>query len=195
MLLINVDFESLADRDDFISHFQLVAAHCALHEPRTLGYELSIDDKDPTKIIIYERRVHCPAECRLPGAELKGNIYADKLWARILNNSVHAVHNEQRKVHLSLTGVVEIESVWGCLLLAPHHSWIHVFLPQPTAFRGRTPQPRALQGVSSFKNASLCFNIREHDPTLQAWKYYYFLNVTRHSRLLLDIMRALLRNM
>lgn len=57
LLLINVDFESVEDRDAFISYFQPVAVHCALHEPRTLGYELSIDDKDPTKIFIFERYV------------------------------------------------------------------------------------------------------------------------------------------
>lgn len=39
-----------------------MAAHCALHELRTLGYELSIDDKDPTKIFICER---CPCDALL----------------------------------------------------------------------------------------------------------------------------------
>lgn len=57
LLLINVDFESIEDRDAFIKYFTPVAVHCAKHEPRTLGYELSIDDKDPTKIFIFERCV------------------------------------------------------------------------------------------------------------------------------------------
>ena len=51
-------------------------AHCALQEPRTLGYELSIADKDPTKIYNYEM---CPVT---PSSRTTRASYLDiRLWS------------------------------------------------------------------------------------------------------------------
>ena len=39
----------------FISLFEPLAKYVRLHEPETLAYELSVSDKDPHRILIFER--------------------------------------------------------------------------------------------------------------------------------------------
>ncbi|KAK9816557.1 hypothetical protein WJX72_001926 [[Myrmecia] bisecta] len=55
LLVINATFESVADRDKFITLFKPLAKHVAEHEPDTLAYELAIADNNPLKIQIFER--------------------------------------------------------------------------------------------------------------------------------------------
>ena len=55
LLVITHEYKSLRDRDVFISLFEPLAKYVRLHEPETLAYELSVSDKDPHKLIIFER--------------------------------------------------------------------------------------------------------------------------------------------
>ena len=70
MLIINLDFDSLLDRDAFIAYFTPVAEHCAKHEPNTLAYELSIDDQNPKRVIIFERCAAIVRRSVLTGSQL-----------------------------------------------------------------------------------------------------------------------------
>jgi quinol monooxygenase YgiN len=55
LLVITHEYKSIRDRDVFIELFTPLAKFVQQHEPDTLAYELSISDKDPHKIIIFER--------------------------------------------------------------------------------------------------------------------------------------------
>ena len=55
LLVIKQEYKSLRDRDEFIRLFEPLAKYVTEHEKTTLAYELSISDKDPHKIIIFER--------------------------------------------------------------------------------------------------------------------------------------------
>lgn len=55
LLVIQQEYKSLRDRDAFIALFEPLAKYVAQHEKTTLAYELSISDKDPHKVIIFER--------------------------------------------------------------------------------------------------------------------------------------------
>ena len=55
LLVIKQEYKSLRDRDEFIRLFEPLAKYVTEHEKTTLAYELSISDKDPHKVIIFER--------------------------------------------------------------------------------------------------------------------------------------------
>lgn len=55
LLLIQQEYKSLRDRDVFIEIFQPLAKYVTQHEPETLAYEISISDKDPHKLLVFER--------------------------------------------------------------------------------------------------------------------------------------------
>ncbi|CAL5219908.1 g1837 [Coccomyxa viridis] len=55
LLLIQQEYKSIRDRDVFIEMFKPLAKYVKQHEPETLAYELSVSDKDPHKLLIFER--------------------------------------------------------------------------------------------------------------------------------------------
>ena len=55
LLVITHEYKTIRDRDLFISLFEPLAKYVIQHEPETLAYELSISDRNPLKIIIFER--------------------------------------------------------------------------------------------------------------------------------------------
>ncbi len=55
LLVIQQEYKSVRDRDAFIALFEPLAKYVVQHEKTTLAYELSISDKDPHKVIIFER--------------------------------------------------------------------------------------------------------------------------------------------
>lgn len=55
LLLIQHDYKSIRDRDAFIELFKPLAKYVTQHEPETLAYELAISDKDPHKLLVFER--------------------------------------------------------------------------------------------------------------------------------------------
>ena len=57
LLVIQQEYKSVRDRDEFIRLFEPLAKYVTGHEKTTLSYELSISDKDPHKVIIFERCV------------------------------------------------------------------------------------------------------------------------------------------
>ena len=71
LLLIQHEYKSIRDRDAFIELFKPLAKYVKQHEPETLAYELSVSDKDPHKLLVFERcgaargpTVACPAHIR-----------------------------------------------------------------------------------------------------------------------------------
>lgn len=55
ILLVDVTFSSIADRDEALRLWAPVAQHCRDNEPGTLTYEAGISDSDPTRIVFVER--------------------------------------------------------------------------------------------------------------------------------------------
>lgn len=55
LLLIQQEYKSIRDRDVFIDLFKPLAKYVTQHEPETLAYELAISDKDPHKLLVFER--------------------------------------------------------------------------------------------------------------------------------------------
>ena len=55
LLLIQHEYKSIRDRDAFIELFKPLAKYVKQHEPETLAYELSVSDKDPHKLLVFER--------------------------------------------------------------------------------------------------------------------------------------------
>jgi len=55
LLLIQHEYKSIRDRDAFIELFKPLAKYVTQHEPETLAYELAISDKDPHKLLVFER--------------------------------------------------------------------------------------------------------------------------------------------
>ncbi|EIE20973.1 hypothetical protein COCSUDRAFT_83532 [Coccomyxa subellipsoidea C-169] len=55
LLVITHKYKTIRDRDLFISLFEPLAKYVVHHEPETLAYELSVSDKNPLEIIIFER--------------------------------------------------------------------------------------------------------------------------------------------
>lgn len=58
LLVITHKYKTIRDRDLFISLFEPLAKYVVHHEPETLAYELSVSDKNPLEIIIFERYVY-----------------------------------------------------------------------------------------------------------------------------------------
>ncbi|KAK9810205.1 hypothetical protein WJX72_006587 [[Myrmecia] bisecta] len=54
-LFVSVTFQSVEDRDKFISFVKPLAKHVAEHEPDTLAYEFGMADNNPLEIHIFER--------------------------------------------------------------------------------------------------------------------------------------------
>ena len=54
-MLIQQEYKSIRDRDVFIDLFKPLAKYVTQHEPETLAYELAISDKDPHKLLVFER--------------------------------------------------------------------------------------------------------------------------------------------
>lgn len=55
VLLVDVIFASVEDRDAALKLWTPVAMHCRDHEPGTLTYEAAISDSDPNRIVFLER--------------------------------------------------------------------------------------------------------------------------------------------
>ncbi|KAK9860339.1 hypothetical protein WJX84_001467 [Apatococcus fuscideae] len=57
LLIVNLTFPNLKERDKFLPIFAELAKSVAAKERGVLAYELSIADNDPLKIVIFERYV------------------------------------------------------------------------------------------------------------------------------------------
>lgn len=57
ILMITLEYKNVEDRDLYIKLFQLFAKYFIQHELGTLQFELCIADKNPLKLIIFERYV------------------------------------------------------------------------------------------------------------------------------------------
>jgi quinol monooxygenase YgiN len=55
LLIVHLQFESAADIDKFIEAFAPMGDAVSRTEPDTLGYEVSRSEKDPLKLMIFER--------------------------------------------------------------------------------------------------------------------------------------------
>lgn len=55
ILLVDVTFSSITDRDEALRLWAPVAQHCRDNEPGTLTYEAGISDSDPKRIVFVER--------------------------------------------------------------------------------------------------------------------------------------------
>lgn len=60
LLIVNLTFPNLKERDKFLPIFAELAKSVAAKERGVLAYELSIADNDPLKIVIFERCVPLP---------------------------------------------------------------------------------------------------------------------------------------
>ncbi|KAJ1463156.1 hypothetical protein M885DRAFT_504733 [Pelagophyceae sp. CCMP2097] len=55
VLVVELEFKSIEDRDAAVAAIKPVAAHCRANEPGTLTYEISFSDSDPLKVLFIER--------------------------------------------------------------------------------------------------------------------------------------------
>ncbi len=55
LLVVNLTFPNQKERDKFIELFAPLAQSVAAKERGVLGYELSVADNDPLKVVIFER--------------------------------------------------------------------------------------------------------------------------------------------
>lgn len=55
LLVITHEYKTIRDRDIFISLFEPLAKYVVQHEPDTLAYDIAISDKNPLKVLIFER--------------------------------------------------------------------------------------------------------------------------------------------
>lgn len=55
VLLVDVTFRTVEDRDAALQLWESVAVHCRDHEPGTLSYEAAISDSVPERIVFVER--------------------------------------------------------------------------------------------------------------------------------------------
>lgn len=55
LFVINHEYKSITDRDKYIEIFKPFAKHVEKNESGTLAFQMSISDKDPHKLIIFER--------------------------------------------------------------------------------------------------------------------------------------------
>lgn len=55
VLIIELEFKDVEDRDKWIALFVPLAAYCAANEPGTIGYDVAIADNNEKKVLVYER--------------------------------------------------------------------------------------------------------------------------------------------
>jgi quinol monooxygenase YgiN len=56
-LMVTLQFQNVAARDDFLELVKPVMDHVTNHEPTTLGYEVLLSDKDALQVLFLERYV------------------------------------------------------------------------------------------------------------------------------------------
>lgn len=59
---MNLKFPNLKERGKFIELFTELAKSVAAKERGVLGYELSVADNDPLKVVIFERYEPCQVQ-------------------------------------------------------------------------------------------------------------------------------------
>lgn len=57
VLAVGLKFQSVEDRVEFEKIWRPLAEYVARDEPTTLAFEFLVADNDPTKVLVYERRV------------------------------------------------------------------------------------------------------------------------------------------
>jgi quinol monooxygenase YgiN len=55
VLAVRLRFRSVGERDAWLNVWRPLAEAVKRDEPRTLSFELSISDRDPTSVLVYER--------------------------------------------------------------------------------------------------------------------------------------------
>lgn len=55
VLVVRLRFRSVTERDAWLREWAPLAAAVRRDEPRTLSFELSISDRDPTRVVVIER--------------------------------------------------------------------------------------------------------------------------------------------
>jgi len=55
VLAVRLRFRSVAERDAWIAVWRPLAEAVRRDEPRTLSFELSVSDRDPTQVLVFER--------------------------------------------------------------------------------------------------------------------------------------------